>query len=126
MIPFSGGAQDDNDEQQEGEQLNQEGEGRAAGVYDENEEDGGYEARGTPACPRSRIVFDSLNSWHLCFLFTVQRGRRGSNRVSQLQFYAYYLHTCDNVFSTTQVVYSKSGWLMHMLRLKTTAFDSIK
>ena len=33
----------------------------------------------------------------LTALFTAQQGR---NRVSQLQFYAYYLHTRDGVFST--------------------------
>jgi len=36
----------------------------------------------------------------LTILFTAQQGRGRSLHVSQLQFYAYYLHTRDNVFST--------------------------
>ena len=34
-----------------------------------------------------------------CFLFLSKQGRGGSHHVSQLQFYAYYLHTRDNQFS---------------------------
>jgi hypothetical protein len=50
-------------------------------------------------CSSVQILLISLLFIQVTTLFTARQGH-GRSRVSQLQFYAYYLHTRDDIFST--------------------------